>query len=151
MFGLRKIGRLAEEGLTVASKISGDNDEPIADINIVPFVDIILVVLIIFMVTTPLIMKPSINVSLPKAGTGDETTPSELSISITADGSLSLNGKPSDEPAIGAYAKELVGKKPDVQAIISADKEVQHGKVVAIIDAVKSGGVKKFAITIDKK
>jgi biopolymer transport protein ExbD len=135
----------------VASKISGENDEPIADINIVPFVDIILVVLIIFMVTTPLIMKPSINVNLPKAGTGDETTPSELSISITADGSLSLNGKPADEPSINAYAKELALKKPDVQAIISADKETPHGKVVAIIDAVKSGGVKKFAITIDKK
>jgi biopolymer transport protein ExbD len=135
----------------VASKISGENDEPIADINIVPFVDIILVVLIIFMVTTPLIMKPSINVNLPKAGTGDETTPSELSISITADGSLSLNGKPTDEPSINTYAKELALKKPDVQAIISADKETPHGKVVAIIDAVKSGGVKKFAITIDKK
>ena len=135
----------------MASKISGENDEPIADINIVPFVDIILVVLIIFMVTTPLIMKPSINVNLPKAGTGDETTPSELSISITADGSLQLNGKPADEASINTYAKDLAVKKPDVQAIISADKETPHGKVVAIIDAVKSGGVKKFAITIDKK
>ena len=45
----------------------------------------------------------------------------------------------------------MVGKRPDVQAIISADREVQHGRVVTIIDAVKSGGVKKFAITIDKK
>lgn len=135
----------------MGSKISGENDEPIADINIVPFVDIILVVLIIFMVTTPLIMKPSINVNLPKAGTGDETTPSELSIAITADGSLQLNGKPADEGSISTYAKDLAVKKPDVQAIISADKETPHGKVVSIIDAVKGGGVKKFAITIDKK
>lgn len=135
----------------MASKISGDNDEPIADINIVPFVDIILVVLIIFMVTTPIIMKPSININLPKAGTGDETTPSELSIGISADGGLALNGKPTDEAAINAYAAELAGKRPDVQAIISADKDVPHGRVVGIIDAVKSGGVKKFAITIDKK
>ena len=50
----------------MGSKFS-DFDEPIAEINIVPFVDIILVVLIIFMVTTPLIMKPSINVKLPKS------------------------------------------------------------------------------------
>src|ERR1700729_2875962 len=122
----------------MASKISGgDNDEPIADINIVPFVDIILVVLIIFMVTTPFIMKPSINVNLPKAGSGDDTTPSELTVSITADGHVSLNGKPSNEAAITAYSKELAIKKPEVQAIISADKEVTHGRVVAIIDAVK--------------
>jgi biopolymer transport protein ExbD len=135
----------------VASKISGDNDEPIADINIVPFVDIILVVLIIFMVTTPFIMKPSINVNLPKAGTGDETTPSELAIAIASTGALALNGKPTDEAAITAYSTQLAAQRPDVQAIISADKEVQHGKVVSIIDAVKSGGVKRFAITIDKK
>ena len=135
----------------MAAKISGDNDEPIADINIVPFVDIILVVLIIFMVTTPFIMKPSINVNLPKAGSGDDTTPSELSITISVNGGLALNGKASDEASINAYAKQLATKRPDVQAVISADKEVSHGRVVSIIDAVKSGGVKRFAITIDKK
>lgn len=135
----------------MASKVSGDNDEPIADINIVPFVDIILVVLIIFMVTTPFIMKPSISVNLPKAGSGEDTTPSELTITINAAGALSLNGKSTTEEAINAYAKDLAGKRPDVQAIISADKDVTHGRVVSIIDAVKSGGVKKFAITIDKK
>lgn len=135
----------------MASKISGDSDEPIADINIVPFVDIILVVLIIFMVTTPLIMKQSINVNLPKAGSGDETTPSELTVSISADGSLQLNGQPSDEAAIGAFASQIATQRPDVQAIISADKDVPHGRVVSIIDSVKGGGVKKFAITIDKK
>ena len=134
----------------MASKTT-DNDEPIADINIVPFVDIILVVLIIFMVTTPFIMKPSININLPKAGSGDDTTPSELSVSISADGKVSLNGKPSDEAAINAYSKGLAAKKPDVQAIISADKDTTHGRVVSVIDAIKSGGVKKFAITIDKK
>ena len=135
----------------MASQISGDNDEPIAAINIVPFVDIILVVLIIFMVTTPMMLNPSIAVNLPKSGTGDDTAPSELTIAIKADGSLALNGKPSDEAAINTYAQDLAVKRPDVQAIISADKDVPHGKVVGIIDAVKSGGVKKFAITIDKK
>jgi biopolymer transport protein ExbD len=135
----------------MAAKVGGGNDEPIADINIVPFVDIILVVLIIFMVTAPVLLKPSINVNLPKAGSGDNTAPSELSVSITADGSVSLNGKPTDENGITNFSKDLVGKNPEVQAIISADKDVTHGRVVAIIDAIKGAGVKKFAITIDKK
>lgn len=135
----------------MASKIGGSDDEPIAEINIVPFVDIILVVLIIFMVTTPFIMKPSININLPKAGSGDDTAPSELTLSIGPGGEAQLNGKPTTDEAIHAYAQELSAKRPDVQAIISADKETPHGRVVAIIDAVKSGGVKKFAITIDKK
>jgi len=135
----------------MAAKLGGDSDEPIAEINIVPFVDIILVILIIFMVTTPLIMKPSINVNLPKAVSGDETTPSKLGITITKDGQILLNGEPSDAAGIKAYSEEAVVKKPDIQAIISADKDVSHGQVVSIIDAVKSGGVKKFAITIDNE
>src|SRR6185312_10840295 len=117
----------------MASKISGSDDEPIADINIVPFVDIILVVLIIFMVNTPFIMKPSININLPKAGSGEDTTPSELTISISAEGKVSLNGKPSDEASITAYSHDLAVKKPEIQAIISADKDVTHGRVVGII------------------
>jgi biopolymer transport protein ExbD len=132
------------------SRQSGDEDV-IAEINIVPFVDIILVVLIIFMVTTPVIIKPSINVNLPQAGSGDETTPSKLSIGIAANGAASLNGHPTDEANIKVYAADLAKQHPDVQAIISADRDVSHGRVVTIIDAVKSAGVKRFAITIDKK
>src|SRR5580698_686422 len=120
----------------MAGKASGGNEEPISDINIVPFVDIILVVLIIFMVTAPVLLKPSINVNLPKSGSGDNTSPSELSITITAKGDVSLNGKSTDEAALSTYSKELVGKNPEVQAIISADKDVTHGRVVTIIDSI---------------
>lgn len=135
----------------MAAKLGNSGDEPIADINIVPFVDIILVILIIFMVTAPVILKPSINVNLPQAGSGDNTTPSELTISIQANGDVALNGKSSTEEEIKAYSTEISKTSPETQAIISADKDVPHGRVIGIIDAVKSGGVKKFAITIDKK
>lgn len=134
----------------MAAKL-GDSDEPIAEINIVPFVDIILVILIIFMVTTPLIMKPSINVNLPKAASGDDSTPSKLSISINPAGEVFLNGQPSTTEDIQVYADGISKENPEIQAIISADKDVSHGKVVEVIDAVKTGGVKKFAITIDQK
>lgn len=129
---------------------SGDNEESISDINVVPLVDIILVVLIIFMVTAPMIMKPSINVNLPKAASGEQSTPSQLSIGIAPDGSLNLNGVRADESAIQAKAQEELVKNPEVQAIISADKETPHGTVVRIIDLVKTAGVKKFAISIEK-
>jgi len=135
----------------VAGKISGDDDQPIAEINIVPFVDIILVVLIIFMITTPFIVKPSFNINLPKAASGDETTPSQLNITLTATGSLILNGKPATEDEVSEFAKSAVLAKPETQAIIAADKEVPHGQVVSIIDRVKSAGITKFAITIDRK
>jgi biopolymer transport protein ExbD len=135
----------------MAAKIGGDNDDPIADINIVPFVDIILVVLIIFMITTPFILKPSININLPKAASGQDTTPSELTITIAADGKTLLNGKPASDEDIAAFARNALAKSTETQAIISADKDVPHGRVIGVIDIVKTSGITKFAITIDKK
>ncbi len=126
-------------------------DDVISEINIVPMVDVILVVLIIFMVTAPMIMKPSININLPKAASGDATIPSKLNISISPDGKINLDGKTVDDTQVQAAALEEVKKNPDIQAIISADKEVPHGRVVSVLDIVKSAGVKKFAISIDKK
>ena len=135
----------------MSTKINNhDEDEPISEINIVPFVDIILVVLIIFMVTTPFIMKPSINIDLPKAASGAETTPSQLTITIPSTGETLLNGKVVEDSEIGQYALKVVLKDPKTQAIISADKTVPHGRVVSVIDIIKTAGIRKFAITIDK-
>ncbi len=129
-----------------------DHDEgAIADINVVPLVDIILVVLIIFMVTAPMIMKPSIKVNLPKAASGEQTVETQLNVTIAADGTFSLNGKTADTNAISAGAAEALQKNPDIQAIIAADRDVPHGTVVQILDLIKSVGIKKFAISIDKK
>lgn len=129
---------------------ANDDNDAIADINVVPLVDIILVVLIIFMVTAPMFMKPTISVNLPKAASGEQTTPTKLNIGLTADGRINLNGSFVDEDAVKARALEEVAQNPDVQAIISADKDVPHGKVVTVLDIVKASGVKKFAISIEK-
>ncbi|OFZ31663.1 MAG: biopolymer transporter ExbD [Bdellovibrionales bacterium RIFCSPHIGHO2_01_FULL_40_29] len=126
-------------------------DEVIAEINIVPMVDVILVVLIIFMVTAPMIMKPSININLPKAASGEATVPSKLNITLSPDGKINLDGKTVEDSEVSAVATEEVKKNPDIQAIISADKDVPHGRVVSVLDIVKGAGVKKFAISIDKK
>jgi biopolymer transport protein ExbD len=132
-----------------SSKTSEDG--AIAEINVVPLVDIILVVLIIFMVTAPMIMKPSIAVNLPKASSGDSTAPSPFSISLSKEGVISLNGKTASNDEIKAEAIAQLKKNPEVQAIIAADKDVPHGRVVEMIDLVKQAGVKKFAISIDKE
>lgn len=135
----------------MATKLTGDSDDPIADINVTPFVDVMLVVLIIFMVTTPIIMKPSINVNLPKAASGDESTPTQLNLAISAKGEVQLNGAATDEAQLTGQVQQILSKNPEAQAVISADKDVSHGKVVGVIDAIKSAGVTKFAISIDKK
>ncbi len=134
----------------MASKSSFDQDEVISEINVVPLVDIILVVLIIFMVTAPMIMKPSIQVNLPKAASGEKSIPTQLNITLTVDGKIILNGQIATEDNVKEKSMQELAKDAEVQAVISADKDVPHGKVVSIIDVVKTAGVKKFAITIEQ-
>jgi biopolymer transport protein ExbD len=126
-------------------------DEVLAEINVVPLVDVILVVLIIFMVTAPMIMKPSISVNLPKAGSGDATAPSKLNIVIASTGEMTLDGQATTDDKIKAAAAAEAQKNPEIQAIIAADKDVPHGRVVSVLDLVKEAGVRKFAISIEKK
>jgi biopolymer transport protein ExbD len=128
-----------------------DDDEPISQINVTPLVDVTLVLLIIFMVTTPMIMKPSINVNLPKAASSDQSSPGELSVTVTKAGQIFANGKSVSEEGLKAEAAKLALSKPDSQAMISGDKETPYGTIVSIVDIIKTAGIKKFAINIQKK
>lgn len=129
----------------------GDDDEPIAAINVVPLVDIILVVLIIFMVTAPLVLKPTIDINLPKASSGDESPPTPLNIAVGRDGNISLNGQPSTLADVTAYASKMAQEKPDTAAILQADKAVTLEMLTSIIDVVKTAGIKRVAFSIEKK
>ena len=130
-------------------KLDGGDDDVITDINITPFVDIILVVLIIFMVTATYIVAPSIKVTLPDAATGDGTEESSLGLTLAADGTLYLNGEEVNEGKLRSVIREERARSKDVVCLIAADKTVMHGDVVGLIDLVKQEGVARFAINIE--
>lgn len=121
----------------------------ITEINVTPLVDIVLVLLIVFMVTTTYIVNPSLKVDLPKAASGSETQKSSLGLSLDKAGKLFLNGEPATEEVVLAWIKAELPKTPDLQAVIAADKTVPHGDVVHVIDVVKRAGVKRFAINVE--
>ncbi|MFL5305882.1 MAG: ExbD/TolR family protein [Polyangia bacterium] len=121
----------------------------IAGINVTPLVDITLVLLIIFMVTASYIVSPSIKVDLPQAGSGGEQQRTSLSLTLTAQGALYLNGAPSNDAALGQYVAGALPRNPDLQAVIAADRAVPHGAVVHLIDVVRRAGVRRFAINVD--
>lgn len=135
----------------MAGPVGGSDDEPIAAINVVPLVDIILVVLIIFMVTAPLVLKPTIDINLPKASSGDASAPTPLNIAVTKDGAISLNGQASTLADVTAYASKIAQEKPDTAAILQADRSVTLETLTSIIDVVKTAGIKKVAFSIEKK
>lgn len=136
----------------MGASLGGNSDEPIAEINIVPFVDIILVVLIIFMVTAPLVLKPAIDVSLPQASSGEaKETEKNLDVIIAATGELYVNGKPATLEELKDQASSVAKVAVDSGAILNADKSVTLEKLTEVIDAIKLAGIKKVAFSIKKK
>ena len=126
----------------------GDDDDGIVGINVTPLVDIMLVLLIIFMVTASYIVKPSIEVDLPKAASGGDTLDTTLSLVLSKDGKLYLNGEETTRELIAARCKQVAAADPKAQAIIAADNQALHGQVVSLIDLIRVNGVLKFAINI---
>jgi biopolymer transport protein ExbD len=125
--------------------------EVISAINVTPFVDIVLVLLIILMVTSTHIVKASLKVELPKAASGGEAVDSTLNIVVTKESQIFLDGNAIDEPQLIATVRSEKRKNPQLQAVITADKGVPYGAVVNVIDLVKLNGVKTFALNIERK
>jgi biopolymer transport protein ExbD len=121
----------------------------ITDINVTPLVDIMLVLLIIFMLTAHLIARQVIEVQLPKAAQATSVSPTTLAVTLTREGRMFLNGVPATPDALRAAIQASVAKDPKTQVIVAGDKNVSHGRVVWVLDLVKSLGVTSFAIQID--
>jgi len=121
----------------------------IAEINVTPLVDIMLVLLIIFMLTAHLIARQAIEIELPRAAQSTALQPTMLAIALKADGAIFLNEKPVTPAALREAIKAAVARDPKSQAVIAGDKRVSHGRVVWVLDTVKSLGITQFAIQID--
>ena len=121
----------------------------ITEINVTPLVDIMLVLLIIFMLTASLIVRQAIEVELPRAAQSTTSPPTTIAVTLTRDGALFLNDKAVTPVELRAAVTAAVAKDPKTQVIIAGDKAVSHGRVVWVLDVVKSLGVASFAIQID--
>jgi len=128
----------------------GGDDEVIAAINVTPFVDVVLVLLIILMVTSTAIVKASLKVDLPKAASAGASVESTLNVIVMPDGKLMLDGAEIDERALAAAVRREKAANEKVQAVIAADKRVPYGDVVHVIDVVKTNGVTSFALNIER-
>lgn len=128
---------------------SGRRRGLITDINVTPLVDIMLVLLIIFMLTAHLIARQVIEVQLPKAAQATSVSPTTLAVTLTREGRMFLNGIPTKPDALRAAIQASVAKDAKTQVIVAGDKNVSHGRVVWVLDLVKSLGVTSFAIQID--
>jgi len=126
-----------------------DDDDTITGINVTPLVDVTLVLLIIFMVTASFIVAPAVKVDLPQVSKADQPPSRSLHFLVDQSGAIYLNDKRVEESNVLALVQKEVAANAEVQVLVSADKKVPYGEVVRLLDVVRSGGVKKFAISVE--
>ena len=130
---------------------TGHDDGPIAAINIIPFVDIVLVLLVIFMLTSATIIRASLKVELPRAASAGSRVESTLNLVCGKDGRLAIYGQPvASLGEAGAIVARHARRSPRTQAVIAADKGVAYGRVVELIDLVKANGISTFALDVER-
>ena len=129
--------------------------KPMSEINVVPYIDVMLVLLIIFMVTAPMLMQ-GVKVELPKAAAlpvGKQDN-EPLIVSVKADGSYYLNlGKDQEKSASLAVIKDKVGKilkrKPGTVVLVWGDQAVPYGDVVTLMTALQAAGAPSVGLVTE--
>jgi len=115
-------------------------------INVVPYIDVMLVLLIIFMVTAPM-TNPGV-VELPKVGQALKQTTQPIVVSIKKDGTTEIDGKSYKRADLLAYLKKVVEKKPEQSIVIAADKKVIYEEVISVMDLLKQNDINKVGLLL---
>lgn len=127
-----------------------DDDDVIADINITPFVDVVLVIMIIFIVTATTIVSSSIKADLPDAVNAESTDNDSLGIELTLGGGIEVDGTMTDIDGLRQIIRERRRENPELVCLVAAHKGVAWGRVVWLVDNLKAEGQAKYAFNIDK-
>src|SRR5258708_30154842 len=127
---------------------NGRTQIALADINITPLVDVVLVLLIIFMVTAP-VLQSGIEVSVPKTRTVKEITEERLVISIDRQQRVFLGNDPININEIGAKLKEKLRDPERMQIYLRSDENVPFGAFATVMDAVKQAGITNVSIVTE--
>ncbi len=124
--------------------VGGGKGNAIADINVTPMVDIMLVLLIIFMVVTPLLQK-GVSVDLAKTKNPREMREADrddaVVVAVTRDAKIWLNSDQTTNDQLGGKIRDILASKVDKTVYIKSDRRARYGEVVDVVDTVRAAGV----------
>jgi biopolymer transport protein ExbD len=121
---------------------------PLADINVTPLVDVMLVLLIIFMVTAPMLVA-GLGIHLPKASQADPVTRKPpVVVTVTKDGKYLVGSEAVAREGLAAAVRDRLGE--DQPAYIQGDHEASYGSVIAIVDLLSGAGIAKVVMIVER-
>jgi biopolymer transport protein ExbD len=128
-----------------------DTDEVMNEINMTPLVDVMLVLLIIFIITVP-VMKHAVNVDLPQASSQrEEVKPETLNLSVDASGAYFLNNNPVSEEALPALLQAEAARQPQPDLHIRGDKAVRYERVAQAMAMAQQAGLRKIGFITEPR
>jgi len=128
-------------------KLHSADSEGINEINVTPFVDVMMVLLIIFMISTPALVYRGLKIALPTASTAQKVSRVTLRIYLTKEGALYLDRKPVTVSELPRIVAELRAAHRPTDVLLGADKEATHGAVMGISDALRGMGIDAIAFS----
>ena len=124
---------------------------PMSDINMTPLVDVMLVLLVIFMLTAPL-MSASLKLDLPKADGATQTdVPDFIAVAIDGNGQLHVNDQPVTATDFAALLARTARRNPQTEVQLRADRGVPYGQVAELIGSVQDAGLSRIGFVVEKK
>jgi biopolymer transport protein ExbD len=127
------------------------DQESITGINVTPLVDVMLVLLIIFMATAPLLQRRAIHVNVPKAAKAERQATETTRIEFNEKKQILLDGKPLIKADLANELKIMVSREPALHVALAADQTIPYGDVVELLDLVKGAGVKRIGLDVRNK
>ena len=116
------------------------------NINVVPYIDVMLVLLVIFMVTAPM-TNPGV-VELPRVGQDLKQQNTPITLSVKKDGSLEMEGKKIKADALLIELNQALEKNPELSVVIAADKKTQYENVITVMDLLKQNQIHKVGLLL---
>jgi biopolymer transport protein ExbD len=135
--------------MAFASMESGDDDAPLTEINMVPLIEVMLVLLIIFIVTAPLLTH-AVKVDLPKASSSaNQTKPDNVQLAIDAAGQLYWNGEAVDSPAFELLLRKSAELQPQPEIHIRAERTTPYEKVAQVMSEAARNGLSRIGFVTE--
>jgi biopolymer transport protein ExbD len=125
-----------------------DDDVLMNEINMTPFIDVMLVLVIVFMVAIPAVHQ-ALKIDVPQAGGGKSSEhPAQLEVSVRADGTLFWDSEPIDEKALRSRLQQAAHANPQPELRLAADRKVPYERVAEVMSAAQAGGLTKIGFVM---